>query len=248
MDCITRLKPLRRVKNSNFGSTNVSKLILILLTPYSINFGNFLGNVKPFVVKPNKEYFFKGSKEGYESEEFTFNTLGKESNDTLNINYPMWPIEELDVANKEDTLVEEEEKQVPELEFVEKDSVVVEYLMTDEQKHTPGFVFKNVLHDFDIAAHSSGSGINIDDVIIVMNENPWLVISIESHTDSKGSEEYNMRLSKNRAIAVKEYLVQKGVASNRLKTKGHGEQYPIASNQTAEGREANRRVEIVVMK
>ena len=117
----------------------------------------------------------------------------------------------------------------------------------------PGDLIKSVLHDFDKATHSSGSGINIDDVIRILKENPWLVISIESHTDSKGSDEYNMKLSERRAASCKTYLLRKGISGTRIKVKFYGESKPIAPNEfkngkdNPEGRALNRRTEFRVV-
>jgi OmpA-OmpF porin, OOP family len=72
-------------------------------------------------------------------------------------------------------------------------------------------------------------------------------LSIEGHTDSVGSDEYNDALSIRRAEAVKNALVAKGVGAERIVTKGLGKRFPIASNATAQGRQLNRRVEVVVL-
>ncbi|PZO31710.1 MAG: flagellar motor protein MotB, partial [Betaproteobacteria bacterium] len=69
------------------------------------------------------------------------------------------------------------------------------------------------------------------------------VIAI-GHTDSIGSDAYNQKLSERRAQAVKDYMVSKGVAADRIQIKGMGESQPVADNKTKEGRAKNRRVEI----
>jgi outer membrane protein OmpA-like peptidoglycan-associated protein len=69
---------------------------------------------------------------------------------------------------------------------------------------------------------------------------------IEGHTDSTGSEQYNQRLSENRAKAVRDALMMKGLNSARIQTVGYGEQYPATGNETTEGRQRNRRVEVVI--
>ena len=69
--------------------------------------------------------------------------------------------------------------------------------------------------------------------------------SIEGHTDGIGSAEYNQNLSAERAVAVENYLLAKGVPRSRLGTIGHGKSSPVASNDTEEGRQRNRRVEII---
>jgi outer membrane protein OmpA-like peptidoglycan-associated protein len=75
---------------------------------------------------------------------------------------------------------------------------------------------------------------------------PARAIVIEGHTDARGTDEYNRRLSEDRANAVRSYLLQRGVAPDRVTAVGRGEQAPVAPNQTAEGRAINRRVEIVI--
>ncbi len=76
--------------------------------------------------------------------------------------------------------------------------------------------------------------------------NPDANITVEGHTDSQGQRQYNMDLAKKRADAVRDQLVSRGVAADRIKSVGVGPDRPIASNNTAEGRANNRRVEIIV--
>ena len=78
----------------------------------------------------------------------------------------------------------------------------------------------------------------------VLRSDPELKVIIEGHTDSKGTESYNLELSERRAEAVKEALGELGIDPARLKTRGYGERRPLASNETAEGRALNRRVEV----
>ncbi len=70
------------------------------------------------------------------------------------------------------------------------------------------------------------------------------VVFIVGHTDNKGSKASNQKLSENRAIAVRNYFENQGIAKSRMHTEGRGEDEPITSNDTPEGRQANRRVEI----
>ena len=77
-----------------------------------------------------------------------------------------------------------------------------------------------------------------------MNEYPQTIFHVEGHTDSSGSDSYNMKLSKERAASVASWLEENGVPSNRLTSEGYGETQPIATNSTAQGRQDNRRVEI----
>ena len=71
-------------------------------------------------------------------------------------------------------------------------------------------------------------------------------VRIEGHTDNTGAADFNTKLSQGRAKAVRDYLVKKGVAADRLEAKGFGPTQPIGDNKTAAGREANRRVEFEI--
>ncbi len=84
----------------------------------------------------------------------------------------------------------------------------------------------------------------LDSVNEVLKEFDKTSITVSGHTDSRGSAEYNQTLSENRAVSVKGYLVDGGVASGRVHSVGYGKRYPIASNDSATGREQNRRVEL----
>ena len=75
---------------------------------------------------------------------------------------------------------------------------------------------------------------------------PSLRLSVEGHTDSVGSDDYNQRLSERRAEAVRDYLVQQGIASDTVSASGFGKTVPVATNDTADGRQQNRRVELVL--
>ena len=77
-------------------------------------------------------------------------------------------------------------------------------------------------------------------------QDPESKIVVEGHTDSQGSASYNMDLSQRRAQAVRDYLVSRGIASDRVTSQGYGFARSIADNKSAEGRANNRRVEIVV--
>ncbi|HET8837543.1 MAG TPA: OmpA family protein [Flavobacteriaceae bacterium] len=81
----------------------------------------------------------------------------------------------------------------------------------------------------------------------IFKEYPKSLILVEGHTDNTGSEEYNMTLSKNRAQAVTDFLVNQGIASGRFTTKWYGEAQPKYDNSTAEGRSNNRRVELAII-
>jgi OOP family OmpA-OmpF porin len=88
----------------------------------------------------------------------------------------------------------------------------------------------------------------IDKLAGFLKKYPDRNVLIEGHTDSVGSEEYNLDLSENRADSVREQLVAEGISPKRIFTKGYGKQYPEASNDTPAGRQQNRRVEVVILK
>src|SRR5206468_7281710 len=84
----------------------------------------------------------------------------------------------------------------------------------------------------------------VDEVVREMKANPSVRALVEGFTDSIGSDAYNLKLSERRANAVREYMVDQGIESSRVTTKGWGKAKPVASNKTKEGRAQNRRVEI----
>jgi len=84
----------------------------------------------------------------------------------------------------------------------------------------------------------------LDSVAQSMVQYPNSLVDVMGHTDSTGSDTYNLDLSRRRAESVANYMVSRGVSRARLETIGYGEQYPVADNSTAEGRQQNRRVEI----
>src|SRR5690606_5576682 len=80
----------------------------------------------------------------------------------------------------------------------------------------------------------------------IVAAHPGLNIQVEGHTDSVGSDEFNQKLSEQRAGTVREYLLSQGLAPESVSAVGFGESRPIASNDTAAGRQENRRVQLVV--
>lgn len=86
----------------------------------------------------------------------------------------------------------------------------------------------------------------LDEAVTVLNRRKDISVDVVGHTDSTGSKQYNQRLSERRARSVYDYFVGKGIAADRLTTKGYGETRPAYSNATHEGRAKNRRVELVV--
>ena len=109
------------------------------------------------------------------------------------------------------------------------------------------FVLDDVYFEFDRSTILQQSYNALTSLIAMLDEHPQLRIEIGGHTDSQGSEKYNLRLSESRARAVRDYLVERGVNPRRLRFRGYGESQPRATNDTEEGRAQNRRVEIKVI-
>ena len=103
-----------------------------------------------------------------------------------------------------------------------------------------------VLFELDRANLTPGAVRSLAPLVTFLRDNPDRTIAIEGHTDSLGSDAYNQELSQRRAEAVRDFLVQNGIAGDRITARGMGESYPVASNGTEAGRQQNRRVEIVI--
>ena len=109
-------------------------------------------------------------------------------------------------------------------------------------------VLNNISFDLNQSTLRKESFSELDNCVKLMNDIPSLEIEISGHTDNLGSTKSNQILSENRAKAVMDYLISKGCDKNRLTYKGYGSTQPIASNDTEEGRQLNRRTEFKVLK
>jgi outer membrane protein OmpA-like peptidoglycan-associated protein/opacity protein-like surface antigen len=126
------------------------------------------------------------------------------------------------------------------------DTVYIRDAIVGAVQQQKAFVLDKVRFKFDKDVLTREAEIILDNVVNVFQEYPQYEFEIIGHTDSWGSDEYNMDLSERRAIAVKKYLVNHGVDSTRLYTAGCGERKPIADNETSEGRAINRRIEFSI--
>lgn len=104
-----------------------------------------------------------------------------------------------------------------------------------------------LLFGFDSSELQSEAEENLAQLASSLNEHPDSDIVIVGHTDSRGSEQYNLGLSNQRSEAAKTYLVSQGVPSSRIQAEGRGELEPIADNDLESGREQNRRVEVGII-
>jgi len=105
----------------------------------------------------------------------------------------------------------------------------------------------DVLFDVDEATLKAGATQSLARLVRFLKEYPDRQVLVEGHTDSTGTEEYNLGLSQRRADSVVQFLTLNGVAPERAIATGYGQTYPVAGNETAEGRQLNRRVEIVIL-
>ena len=104
----------------------------------------------------------------------------------------------------------------------------------------------DVLFDFNKYTLKPGAREKLAKVAGIILGHPGLKMAVEGHTDSIGSDEYNMKLSENRADTVRDFLVSQGIDSGNITAQGFGKTMPVADNGTAAGRQMNRRVELVV--
>lgn len=123
------------------------------------------------------------------------------------------------------------------------------YLTKEQPAFSVGstFVLKDIYFEFDKSTLLQQSYFELMSLITLMNTYPNMKIEIGGHTDGKGSDSYNLRLSENRSRAVAEYLILKGISERRIQYKGYGKSQPIDTNETEEGRAKNRRVEFKIL-
>jgi OmpA-OmpF porin, OOP family len=106
---------------------------------------------------------------------------------------------------------------------------------------------KNVFFETGLATLKKESFPALNELVDALKSKPNLVIEISGHTDNVGSPESNLKLSAERANAVRDYLIKHGIAPARVVAKGYGETQPVADNDTPEGRQQNRRTEVRII-
>jgi OOP family OmpA-OmpF porin len=107
-------------------------------------------------------------------------------------------------------------------------------------------VLQGVTFEFDKARLTPNAKVILDGVGDALIAKPEIKVEVGGHTDAKGSDAYNLKLSDSRAKSVEQYLIGRGIDAGRLSAKGYGETMPVADNATDEGRELNRRVELKI--
>lgn len=106
----------------------------------------------------------------------------------------------------------------------------------------------NIFFEVDKAELLRKSRFELDRLTHILNQYPAMEIEIAGHTDSQSGDAYNQRLSEERTHAVYDYLINSNISEHRMVANGYGEEYPVASNETKEGRKLNRRVEFKILK
>lgn len=128
-----------------------------------------------------------------------------------------------------------------------KSDTIVQNVYLEKLVVGVAYTLEDIYYDYDKWNLREESQKSLDNLLFLLNENPTIIVEIGSHTDSKGSDDYNKKLSQRRAESVLKYLTAKGIDKKRLKAKGYGETVPIAPNENPdgtdnpEGRQMNRR-------
>jgi type IX secretion system PorP/SprF family membrane protein len=154
------------------------------------------------------------------------------------------------VATKKDSTVVSKVKPDLKTELQHKQDSAIAIAEAGDIRHQPLLLEKVVLHfnfEFNSSDLDEKSTKYLDDLTVALLDNNHLNISLTGHTDNVGSTKFNQRLSLYRANAIKEYLVSKGVESERIKTEGKGMAESLNENQTEEEKALNRRVELMIL-
>lgn len=133
------------------------------------------------------------------------------------------------------------------VQIKDKETTINNIQLYEQLKEKQVLVFNDINFETGSAVILPSSYPILDNIAELLKANTTVVIEIGGHTDSQGSDSYNLRLSESRANAVRNYLIQRGVEATRLIAKGYGETMPIAPNTTRDGRARNRRVEFKVI-
>ena len=134
------------------------------------------------------------------------------------------------------------------LKFSDDSTMVIRNFVLKKMESGAKMVIDNILFDTGKATLLSESFVSLNKLVNLLRENPKVKIEVSGHTDNTGSATTNKTLSKNRALSVRNYLISQGIEGERVEYNGYGFDRPIAPNITPEGRAANRRVEIEILK
>ncbi|MCG3166905.1 MAG: hypothetical protein POELPBGB_02688 [Bacteroidia bacterium] len=154
--------------------------------------------------------------------------------------------------------IKELEKELQKLEKIKElgyDPSLMDVDITNTKKFKPGdkIILERIYFDFDKDFIREESVVELSKLYYFMTSNPDMIVEVAGHTDSRGTDEYNIDLSKRRARSVQQWLAERGIKAKRVVTKGYGEAKPIMDNINAdgsdnpEGRQMNRRIELTVL-
>jgi len=168
------------------------------------------------------------------------------SNNNGGYNFEVEPLESYSIVAKKDGYLDFElpiitanGNSISNIELDQKKAEIVENTI----------VIENIYFDFNKASIRTESTLSLNKILEVLNANPEMKIAINAHTDSRGSDKYNMILSEKRAQEAKQYLIKKGINQDRLEAKGYGETKPLSNckaNCTEAQFDADRRVEFII--
>lgn len=134
-----------------------------------------------------------------------------------------------------------------EIPILEADTVIKKDLFLDRIEIGTTVRLNNIFFDFDKTDLRNESITELTGVVEFLKNNPTVKIEIAGHTDAKGSDGYNINLSKGRASSVRSFLLESWIDTGRVLSRGYGEGKPVATNETDEGRQQNRRVEFTIL-
>lgn len=168
-----------------------------------------------------------------------------------------------EVAVKDENLsladeIKQLEAELAKLEKIKElgyDPSLMDVDITGTKKFKPGdkIILERIYFDFDKSDIRQESVIELSKLYYFMTSNPDMIVEVAGHTDSRGTDEYNIELSKRRAKSVQNWLTERGIKAKRIVTKGYGEARPIADNlhpdgsDNPEGRQMNRRIELTIL-
>ena len=189
-----------------------------------------------FKVKPDA-YTFIALANGYESSQESMDLSKLNKNQQFSQNIYLNPVVEKPVKKEE---AKEEELKIEKKETAKEEASP---LKIEDNKFRLDKVFFEI-GESNLLAESYEQ---LNGLLKMLKDDPQMKIVVEGHTDNVGDPTQNKRLSLERAFNVREYLISKGIAGNRIQFKGYGDTKPVADNSSEEGRKMNRRVEFVIL-
>lgn len=148
---------------------------------------------------------------------------------------------------RQDVLMNRRERQMQEaMQRAEQLESELSNLKSQQTERGLVLTLDSIVFDVDKAELNPGASLTLDKIAEFLREYENRNLVIEGFTDSSGEDSYNESLSQRRAQSVKQALIARGIDESRIETRGYGERFPVASNDTSTGRQLNRRVEIVI--